>query len=206
MSDLTEPSLPLSAVIVEQDSPQHHTPKTVRTPAKIDSEIDAEIQKLKDANQALQLRVLGVGELARLLQDRNEMVNVLQEKNKRLEVAVVRLENRCSNFERKMKSQGGVTVGPRPGQSPFIPGPSRQILEALMKENSELKKTLNNVTKRGASGYLEAVVSYLFYIFLHLSSPSLVSIFPYPPQRSPLSPLPQFTVGNVGAYILPYLA
>ena len=27
-----------------------------------------------------------------------------------------------------------------------------------MRENSELKKTVNNLTKKGASGYLEAVV------------------------------------------------
>ena len=117
------------------------------------------LQKIQDENKALQLRILGVNELARLLQDRTEVTEVLQEKNKRLEVAVVRLENRCSNFERKLRAQGGAVVGPKPGQSPFIPGPSRQILEALMKENSELKKTLNNLTKKGATGYLEAVVS-----------------------------------------------
>ena len=34
----------------------------------------------------------------------------------------------------------------KPGQSPFIPGPSRQILEGLMKENSELKKTVSSLT------------------------------------------------------------
>ena len=118
-----------------------------------------QLKKLQDENKALQLRILGVNELARLLQDRTEVTEVLQEKNKRLEVAVVRLENRCSNFERKLRAQGGGVVGPKPGQSPFIPGPSRQILEALMKENSELKKTLNNLTKKGATGYLEAVVS-----------------------------------------------
>ena len=31
-------------------------------------------------------------------------------------------------------------------QSPFIPGPSRQILEGLMKENSYLKKVIDNLT------------------------------------------------------------
>lgn len=122
-------------------------------------QLKQQVQKIQAENKALQLRILGVNELARLLQDRTEVTEVLQEKNKRLEVAVVRLENRCSNFERKLRATGGGVVGPKPGQSPFIPGPSRQILEALMKENSELKKTLNNLTKKGATGYLEAVVS-----------------------------------------------
>lgn len=145
------------STLVERDSPQLRISEPQDESTR-ERELEREIQKLREQNKQLQLRILGVNELARLLQDRNEVVQVFQEKNKRLEVAVVRLENRCSNFERKLKMQGGVG-GPKPGQSPFIPGPSRQILEALMKENSELKKTLNNVTKKGASGYLEAVVS-----------------------------------------------
>ncbi len=73
----------------------------------------------------------------------------------------MRLENRCANIEKMSKNlKGGPTSLPsKTGQSPFIPGPSRQILEGLMKENSELKKTLNSLTRKGASGYLEAVVS-----------------------------------------------
>ncbi len=155
MSDSTESSFSHLATLVEQDSPQI---RSLKIPSGLPKQVDAKLRMLQEENRSLQLRVLGVNELARLLQDRIEVIQMLQDKNKRLEVAVVRLENRCSNFERKLKTQGGA-VGPKPGQSPFIPGPSRQILEALMKENSELKKTLNNVTKRGASGYLEAVVS-----------------------------------------------
>ena len=76
-------------------------------------------------------------------------------------MAVVRLENRCANIEKMSKSSksGAASIPSKTGQSPFIPGPSRQILEGLMKENSELKKALNSLTKKGASGYLEAVVS-----------------------------------------------
>jgi hypothetical protein len=118
------------------------------------------IRKLRSENKQLQLRVLGVNELARLLQDRSEKVKVLEDKNKRLEVAVVRLENRCANLEQKLRAEGG-GGGPPSGlksmQPPSIPGPSRQILEALMKENSELKKALNAMQKKGPSGYLEAV-------------------------------------------------
>ena len=117
------------------------------------------IRKLRKENKALQLRVLGVNELARLLQDRNEVAQVLKEKNKRLEVAVVRLENRCANLEQKMRSEGGPASLPKSGQAPMIPGPSRQILEGLVKENSELKKALNSMQRKGATGYLEAVVS-----------------------------------------------
>ncbi len=101
-----------------------------------------------------------MNELARLLQDRNELIGVLKDRNKRLEVSVVRLENRCANFERQIKSQKNSSIpSVKQGQSPFIPGPSRQILEGLMQENSELKKTVNNLRKKGPSGYLEAVVS-----------------------------------------------
>ncbi|CAI8017535.1 hypothetical protein GBAR_LOCUS10645 [Geodia barretti] len=118
------------------------------------------IRKLRSENKQLQLRVLGVNELARLLQDRSEKVKVLEDKNKRLEVAVVRLENRCANLDQKLRAEGG-GGGPPSGlksmQPPSIPGPSRQILEALMKENSELKKALNAMQKKGPSGYLEAV-------------------------------------------------
>ena len=122
-------------------------------------ELDYQCQKLREENHQLQLRILGVNELARLLQDRNELVTVLKERNKRLEVSVVRLENRCANFERQIKSQKNSSIpSAKPGQSPFIPGPSRQILETLMQENSELKKTVNSLQKKGSTGYLEAVV------------------------------------------------
>ena len=121
-------------------------------------ELTDECHRLRDENRQLQLRILGVNELARLLQERSDTVRLYEEKNKRLEVAVVRLENRYANLERKMQ-KGGAVPGVKQGISPFIPGPSKQILEGLMKENSELKKTLNNMSRRGGSGYLEAVVS-----------------------------------------------
>ncbi len=123
-------------------------------------ELEYKYNKLRKDNHQLQLRILGVNELARLLQDRNEVVAMLKEKNKRLDVSVVRLENRCANFERQIKSQksNGVATA-KPGQSPFIPGPSKQILQSLWQENEELKKTVNNLQKKGSSGYLEAIVS-----------------------------------------------
>ena len=124
--------------------------------------IEQLVRSLRSENKQLQIRVLGVTELARLLQDRREKVKVLEDKNKRLEVAVVRLENRCANLEAKLRGTDGSGGGPVSGlksmQPPSIPGPSRQILEALMKENSELKKALNGMQKKGPSGYLEAVV------------------------------------------------
>ena len=123
-------------------------------------ELEYQCHKLRDENHQLQLRILGVNELARLLQDRNEVVAVLKERNKRLEVSLVRLENRCASFERQLKSQKNSGVASvKPGQSPFIPGPSKQILEGLMQENIELKKAVNSLQKKGSSGYLEAVVS-----------------------------------------------
>jgi len=122
-------------------------------------ELEYKFSKLRKENHQLQLRILGVNELARLLQDRNEVVAVLKEKNKRLDISVVRLENRCANFERQIKSQKSNSVASaKPGQSPFIPGPSKQILQSLWQENEELKKTVNNLQKKGSAGYLEAVV------------------------------------------------
>ena len=124
------------------------------------------VDQLKRENQGLRARLLGVNELARLLQEKTEACENLRDRNKRQEIAIIRLENRCSNYDKKLRqasaagggagSGGGASL--KSGQSPFIPGPSRQILEGLMKENSELRKTINNVTKKGQSGYLEAVV------------------------------------------------
>ena len=68
-------------------------------------ELKHECQHLRDENRQLQLKVHGVNELARLLQDRSELVRVLEEKNKRLEIAMVRLENRCADYDRVLKSQ-----------------------------------------------------------------------------------------------------
>lgn len=122
-------------------------------------ELEYQCRKLGEENHQLQLRILGVNELARLLQDRNELVAVLKERNKRLEMSLVRLENRCATFERQVKSQKSNSVpSVKQGQSPFIPGPSPKILEGLMQENLELKKTVNSLKKKGSSGYLEAVV------------------------------------------------
>jgi hypothetical protein len=73
-------------------------------------DLEVECQHLRDENHQLQLRILGVNELARLLQDRSELVQVLEEKNKRLEIAVVRLENRCANYDRMLKSQKVCTL------------------------------------------------------------------------------------------------
>ena len=134
--------------------------------------IHEELQKLKQDNGMLNRRLLGVNELARLLQEKSETCDNLTEKNKRLEIAVVRLENRCSNFDKKMKAQqfSSLPSGSGPSlkssqNSPFIPGPSKQILESLMKENHELKKTINNFTKKGPAGYREAVVCSNYYTF-----------------------------------------
>ena len=152
----------ISLELVDADSSNIHRPsETVNISTKPNKDhLEFEIGRLMKENHQLQMRILGVNELARLLQDSNEVAEVLRERNKRLELMVIRLENRCSNFERRLKQNDPTSLGPKStGQSPFIPGPSRQILEALMKENSELKKTLSSMSKKGASGYLEVVVS-----------------------------------------------
>lgn len=140
-------------------------------------ELYKECMALKKENGQLNCRLLGVNELARLLQEKTEAVETFKDKNKRLELAVVRLENRCSNMDKKSKTQNASPSSlpsltnrqsqPQGGQqqqqqqqqqNPFIPGPSKQILETLMRENTDLKKTLDNMTKKGPTGYREAVV------------------------------------------------
>ena len=137
-------------------------------------ELIHEVESLRKVNSQLKCRLLGVNELARLLQEKTISIETLQDKNRRLELAVVRLENRCSNMEKKQKSQQFTSLpaatatnisigsnsskGSGTSQSPFIPGPSKQILESLMKQNTELKKTIDGLTKKGPTSYREAVV------------------------------------------------
>ncbi len=45
-------------------------------------ELEEEYQQLREENHQLQLRILGVNELARLLQDKNEQLTLVEEKNK----------------------------------------------------------------------------------------------------------------------------
>lgn len=119
---------------------------------------EQEVEKLRAEKIALQRRVVGVNELARLLQERTTELEIMGQKNQRLEVALVRMENRCSNYEKKMKAQSGAL--PKSGQMPVIPGPSRQILDSLMLENRELKKVINKQASKGPTSYLEAVKTY----------------------------------------------
>jgi SMC interacting uncharacterized protein involved in chromosome segregation len=113
-------------------------------------QLKRECQHLRDENRRLQLRVNGVNELARLLQDRSELVQVLEERNKRLEIAVMRLETRCADYDGILFStsrvQGADVSTAKPNQSPLNPAPSMPILEAVMKENSYLKKTIGKLT------------------------------------------------------------
>ena len=121
-----------------------------------EEDLSSQCRRLREENQRLQQQLrqrnVGVNELSRLLQDQNESVFVLKEKNRQLEASVVRLERLNESL------RSGSTSSTRPEQSPFIPGPSRKILETLMQENSELKKAINNLQKKGLTGYLEAVV------------------------------------------------
>ena len=63
--------------------------------------------------------------------------------------------------------QGANVPTAKPGQSPFIPGPSRQILEGLMKENSDLKKTVSNLTGKVHVIFnpMENVISYVHCMY-----------------------------------------
>ena len=74
-------------------SPRPHSPTMTRSSGFLSyntrdpksmsmEELEEEYQRLRDENHQLQLRILGVNELARLLQDKNEQLQLVQEKNK----------------------------------------------------------------------------------------------------------------------------
>ena len=107
----------------------------------------------------LRYRVLGVSELARQLEEKKEQIEVMKQKISRLEITLVRVENRASSLEKKLKNTGVPNE-----KATHIPGPSKQILDTLLAENNKLKTALNNLTNRGHSGYVTAVVSPLPYI------------------------------------------
>lgn len=101
-------------------------------------------------------RVLGVSELARQLEEKKEQIDVMKQKISRLEITLVRVENRASSLEKKLKNSNYVTADGN--KTSHIPGPSKQILDTLLAENNKLKTALNNLTNRGHSGYVTAVV------------------------------------------------
>ena len=100
--------------------------------------------------------MLGVSELARQLEEKKEQIEVMKQKISRLEITLVRVENRASSLEKKLKSTN-VASDPA-NKTTSIPGPSKQILDTLLAENNKLKTALNNLTNRGHSGYVTAVV------------------------------------------------
>ena len=101
-----------------------------------------------------------MSELARQLEEKKEQVDVMKQKISRLEITLVRVENRASSLEKKLKSSGNIVAVADGNKTTHIPGPSKQILDTLLAENNKLKTTLNNFVKRGHhSGYVSAVVS-----------------------------------------------
>ena len=102
--------------------------------------------------------MLGVSELARQLEEKKEQIDVMKQKISRLEITLVRVENRASSLEKKLKNSSSVTADGNKASTTHIPGPSKQILDTLLAENNKLKTALNNLTNRGHSGYVTAVV------------------------------------------------
>jgi len=102
---------------------------------------------------------LGVSELAKQLEEKKEQSEVMKQKISRLEIALVRVENRASSLEKKLNSKPTADGG-KASATAHIPGPSKQILDTLLAENNKLKTALNNLTNKGHSGYVTAVVSY----------------------------------------------
>lgn len=120
-----------------------------------------EVQKLRSSIHHLveeqnrsNSKLIGVQVLTDQLEHKNEECNVLKVKLKQLEVLLSRAENRISQLSMKGGSakSGGV----------ITPGVSKRLFEAITRENTKLKLTLEHVLNKLPNGIDLAVVSNIF--------------------------------------------
>ena len=103
----------------------------------------AEIQQLKtiivglyNENKKLNLKVTGISYLVQQLEEKKDENNQLKEKVKRLERSVARAENRVAQLD-QMKDRGK-------NQTVITPGVSKKIMDALVRENTKLRLTVDH--------------------------------------------------------------
>lgn len=100
-------------------------------------------------------RLIGIENLGAQLQEKNEQIQRLKCKIEQLQDTVARAENRIAQLTLQLNN-GSQT--PSPG-SIVTPGVSKKVLEALTKENTKLKLTLNHLANNTQHGTDVAVVS-----------------------------------------------
>ena len=116
------------------------------------------ISTLEGELKHYQLRVAGVGALATMLSDKTDEVEQWKDKAERLEIALDRQEHKSYKLEqevRELREKCGEDSSRR--SAPTLQ-PSRQILNAIMKENAQLKIALNRLVGNGNTGYKEGLV------------------------------------------------
>lgn len=100
-------------------------------------------------------KLAGVQILGQQLQKKDEENKKLKEKVERLETMIARAENRIAQLTQQLQSFEG---SPNP-RAIVTPGVSKKILEALTRENTKLRLTLDHMTTKDISGAELASVS-----------------------------------------------
>lgn len=134
--------------------------------AEVVSNVDLQVenQKLKQVVYALMnernrvaTKLVGVQNLGEQLQQKDEDNKRLKQELERLKDTIARYENRIAQLNLQLGNgpqnafRGGIVT----------PGVSKKVLEALTRENTKLKLTLDHMANKSPSGTDLAVVSIL---------------------------------------------
>lgn len=121
-----------------------------------------ENQKLKNVLCSLYLeqertvtKLAGVQNLGDQLQKKEEENKKLKDKVERLETMIARAENRIAQLTHQLQSSDGS----QNARAIVTPGVSKKILEALTRENTKLRLTLEHMTTKDNNGADLASVS-----------------------------------------------
>ena len=114
---------------------------------------------LVNEKKRIEMKLVGVQSLGEQLREKDEQIRKLKERYEQIQNTLARAENRIAQLNHQSVN-GPVT--PFRG-SIVTPGVSKKVLDALTKENTKLKLTLNHLTKSFQNGTDVATVSWLKY-------------------------------------------
>lgn len=97
--------------------------------------LKATVKQLYKERQTLLARVHGLESLSTLLSETRQENKELHEKNSKLEATIATYQGRLSSIG------ASLSLSFEEGE-PFVPGPSRQLLDNLVKENARLRQNL----------------------------------------------------------------
>ena len=125
---------------------------------------ELENQKLKQIvhglyyeQEMMASKLAGVHILGEQLQKKDEENKKLKEKICRLETALARAENRIAQLSMQIQQSSD---GAQSARAIVTPGVSKKVLEALTRENTKLRLTLDHMTTKNTNGAGLAVVSF----------------------------------------------